>query len=84
MAFAIHKQSLREKVAESLKAFVETGSDGNPLKDQSFIESVKADILTDANALDPKFNAVLIIAEGQHLENQRHRTVQVIGQTIHV
>jgi len=83
MAIAIREQGNRSKVLEHIQTLKETGTDGKPVADQSFIESLKSDIAADIAALDSKFGGVLVIAEGRHIENRRERTIQVIGQEGH-
>lgn len=83
MPIAIREPGNRSKVLEHIQALTEKDKDGNPAKDQSLMDSLKADIISDINALDSKYTGVLVIAEARHLENRRERTVQVIGQEGH-
>jgi len=83
MAIAIREQGNRSKVIEHIQTLKETGPDGKTAEDQSLMDSLKADIVSDINALDKKFGGVLVIAEGRHQDNQRMRNVQVIGQEGH-
>jgi len=62
---------------ERTQVFLDTANAG--LRDAG----LKADIVSDINALDKKFGGVLVIAEGRHQDNQRMRNVQVIGQEGH-
>ncbi len=83
MAFAIREQGSRNKVAEHIKTLTENGADGEPIEDQTLIESAKAVIASQIAALSKDFNGVLVIAEGHANENNRSLTVQVIGQKGH-
>ena len=83
--FTIESEGSKQGVIDFVKAQKELGADGKtPAADQTQIETAKALVLSELNALDVKFNGARVSCQGQSTAAARQINLTITGRQLHL